>query len=378
MRIALNLLYLIPDVVGGTQTYAMELIRALAALDTQNEYLLLVNREAAQLPLVDAPNFRRVVCPVQARRRPVRYAWEQSVLPALLLARRVQLVHSLGYVGPLATPCRHVVTIYDLNYLGHQSLMTSARRNVLSKIVPRVAHAADHVLTASEFSRQQIAQHIGLPPDKITVTLGGTRTLGSETSGDWSEIARNYGIVGPYAIAFGSRQPHKNLERLLEAFTCIQADVPHTLVLVGHLPEGTDLRTQIAKAGLASRVIVTGYVPDAHVMPLIANADLFVFPSLYEGFGLPALDAQGAGVALACSTAGSLPEVAGAGAVYFDPCSVEEMAAKMRLCLTNPELRTELVAKGKTNLARFSWQQTARLTLDVYERLNRNGRTGRF
>lgn len=369
MRVALNILYLIPGVVGGTQTYAVELIRALARLDTENEYLIYMNREAAELELTDAPNFRRVVCPIHAIRRPVRYAWEQAALPHQLRLRRIHVLHSLGYVGPLASPCRHVVTIHDLNYLHHENKIGGAKRNLLAKLIPRVARAADHLLTVSEFSKREMVEHIGVPAEKITVTHEGQREYIPETPQLRAEVERRYPVARPYLAAFSSPSPHKNISRLLEAFAQIRAEVPHDLLLIGHLPEGRDLRAEITRLGLDDRIALTGYVPDEHVMPLLARAALFVFPSLYEGFGLPLLDAQRAGVPVACSTAASLPEVAGSGAVKFDPCSVSEMAQVIRMVLTDPLLQASLRERGRTNLARFAWERAARETRAVYESL---------
>lgn len=369
MRIALNLLYLIPGVVGGTQTYAVELMQALARRDAENEYLYFVNREAADFPFVDAHNFRRVVCPLNATRRAVRYAWEQAVFPRLLRSQRVDVVHSLGYVGPLSTASRHVVTIHDLNYLCHENMIRPTQRKLLARMVPAVARAADHILAISEFSKNQIVEHIGVPAEKVTVTLLGARKMPSVSSEVQSETLTRYGVKTPYVVAFSSPSPHKNIGRLIEAFAQVKDTIPHSLVLIGHAPAAQDWQAESARAGLAGRTVTTGYVPDEDVILLLAQADLFVFPSLYEGFGLPALEAQQAGVAVASSNISSLPEIAGEGAVYFDPCSVAEITQTLRRCLADAELRRTLVGKGQRNLTRFDWNETARQTLEVYRRV---------
>jgi glycosyltransferase involved in cell wall biosynthesis len=367
MRIALNLLFLIPGVVGGTQTYATGLMRGLAEIDTENEYFVFLNREAADLELPQAANFRRIVCPVRATRRERRYAWEQGRLPWQLRACRADLVHSLGYVGPLFAPCPQVVTIHDMNYLAVPEEVASVRQKALQLLVAQTARRSAHIVAVSEFSQREIERYLGIASDRITVTHEGPRDL-TASAEPWSALAERYGLERPYLIAFSSPFLHKNIPRLIEAFARLRAEVPHDLALVGHAPEGQNLHAEIAKRGVTERVRVTGYVPEAHVMPLLAHADLFVFPSWYEGFGLPILDAQRAGVAVASSTAASLPEVAGDGALYFDPTSVEEMTQTLRRALLDAALRECLVAKGRANLSRFSWQKTAQKTLEVYTR----------
>jgi len=367
LRIGLNLLYLLPGVVGGTQTYAVSLITALAAADTENEYFLYLNRESAGLEIMTAPNFRRVVCPVWAVRRPARYAFEQLALPLALRRDGIGLLHSLGYVGPLLPPCPHVVSIHDLIYRGHQAMMTGGKQKALEFFVRQTARRADRIITISQSSKREIVADIGVDPQKVCVTLlAGRPAPGHATDAERALVLARYGITAPYLLAFSSPNPVKNIPRLLEAFALACADLPHQLVLVGHPPGGTDFAAEAARRGLGGRVVPTGYVPDADIAPLLQGAALFAFPSLYEGFGLPLLDAQQAGVPVVCSRAASLPEVAGEGAVLFDPASVEEMRAAIRAGLLDQTLRGRLVSAGNANARRFSWERTARQTLDVY------------
>jgi len=372
MRVALNLLYLIPSVVGGTETYARSLLAALAAVDRDTEYRVFVNAEAAELDVTPAPNFRRVLCPVPGRRRPVRYAWEQTVLPAQLLWHGVDLLHSLGYVGPIYPPCPHVVTVHDLNYLRHADSMPATKRRLLRFFVEHTAARADHLLTVSQFSRAEIIAELpGVDPTAVTVTPNAARTLGGAPGGSESPatVARRYGLPGPYVAAFSSQSSHKNIPRLIEAFARVAPTVPHGLVLIGHQPADSSLRAAVDRHALGDRVRFTGYVPDADVPFLLRGADLFAFPSLYEGFGIPVLEAQAAGVPVACSSAASLPEVAGDAAVLFDPTSVDDMARALGACLTDAALRDRLRRAGLANVTRYSWEETARRTLAVYRRV---------
>ncbi len=366
MRIGLNLLYIIPGENGGTQTYAEALIKALALLDREDEFTAFVSEEGAALELPQQPNFRKVVCPVRAVRREARYAYEQTVFPGLLRRHKLDVLHSLGYVCPLFAPCRSVVSIHDLNYFTPWHGMSRQKRLFLGGFVALSARRADAVLTISQFSKSEILRYLKVPASKVTVTLLGPREALPLAPGRWKDIAAQYALDTPYLMAFGSLTENKNIPRLVRAFAQIQTEVPHTLLLVGHLAAGSALGEEIAALGIADRVKITGYVPDDHVMPLLQHADLFVFPSLYEGFGLPVLDAQKAGVAVACSTAASLPQVAGDGAEFFDPASVEDMSRVLLECLRDPARRSALIEAGHANAERFSWERTAAATLECY------------
>ena len=366
MLIALNLLYLIPGVVGGTETYARSLIHALAREDSDNEYAVFLSREAADLDVTPAPNFRRIVCPIVAMKRAARYSWEQAVLPLQLLRENPALIHSLGYVIPLAARGPQVVTVHDVNYLGHKGRRTAVGRRAFQFFVERTVKRADKVITISEFSRSEIIRHMKAPEEKVVVVHAAGREASDAPAftAEGSEMLRS--IARPYIVAFSSLSAHKNISRLIAAFTKIAASVPHSLVLIGHLPEKSTERSEIEAAG-DDRIHFTGYLPDAEVEHLMRNASLFAFPSLYEGFGLPILEAQNAGVPVVCSSAGALPEVAGKGALVFDPHSVDDMANSMQRCLVDVDLRVSLVKSGYENARQFSWSRAARETLGVYK-----------
>jgi len=365
VRIAANLLYLLPGYVGGTETYAVSLLSALARVDRENEYLLFVNQESAGFCARHGLPFEELICPLRASSRLQRYVWEQAMLPIQLRHHRVDIVHSLGYVSPVFAPCASVVTIHDLNTVALQDVLSWKKRIALSILVRESADRADRVLTVSEFSRSEIQRYLGTDPSKISVVYEGPRRNDRVPAG-WDELEATYGLRKPYVAAFGSVSVHKNIPCLVDAFAAVSAQVLHSLVIVGHTrPPAERAIADARHRGV--RVVTTGYVPDAHISPLLSHADLFVFPSLYEGFGLPALEAQQAGVPLLSSDAGSLPEVAGEGAYYFDPHSVEDLSQALRTCLQDRDLRERLRRKGAENVARFSWEQAAQQTLRAYE-----------
>jgi glycosyltransferase involved in cell wall biosynthesis len=367
VRIGVNLLYLIPGVVGGTETYAAGLLRGLAAMNLPDEFLVFVNRESADWPLPRAGNFTRVVCAVSATNRAARYFFEQFRLPRLLKVHAVELVHSLGYVSPLFPACPSVVTIPDLNYRAFGRAMPVHRRWALAFLVRQSARRSRHVVTISEFSRKQILCAFGVDPRKVTVTLLACDSEAAAPGPAAGEIRARLGIRTPYIIAFSSSSPHKNIPRLLEAFTRakLRHSFPHQLVLVGHPPSDADLNSVPETSGLDS-VLFTGYLNEISLRTVLAGAELVAVPSIYEGFGLPVLEAMAAHVPVVSSRVASLPEVAGEGALYFDPFSVQDMADKLATLLLDPGLRGALRDKGIENLRRFSWEGTAAQTLEVY------------
>jgi glycosyltransferase involved in cell wall biosynthesis len=368
MRVVLNLLYLLPGVVGGTETYAKSLIKAFSRQDEDNEYYVFLNRESADLDVTPAENFSRVVCPINAVNRAARYSWEQGAMPLQLRKVKPDLIHSLGYVIPLAAKGPQVVTVHDVNYLGHKGWRTGIGRTAFRFFAERTVKRAERIIAVSRFSKAEIVKHMKVKPEKVTVVHSAGREAAGprrQNGHSTSEIVRN--ITRPYIMAFSALSAHKNIPRLISAFGKIASIVPHDLVLVGHMPVKSSVRAEMEAAGGDDRIHFTGYLPESDVASLLQNASLFAFPSLYEGFGLPLLDAQNAGVPVVASSAGALPEIAGDSARFFDPHSEEDMAKVMQRALLDPDLRTRLVEKGHTNAQSFSWDRTARETLDVYK-----------
>lgn len=371
MRIGINLLYLLPGIVGGTETYAAGLLQGLARVNSTDQIIVFVNQDAAEWPLPPVDNIKRVVCPIVGRKRNQRYFFEQTTFPLYLRRYHIDLLHSLGYIGPVISPCPTIVTIHDTNnYVAVAKGMPMYRRFVLPFITRLVAQTANQIITVSEFSKAEILHRMKLSASKISVIYEASNLgITSESAETWSELKNKYHIQEPYIMAFGGTTIHKNILRLIQSFNAIKNKFPYHLVLIGHLPPNVDLDNFLSEQSLTARIISTGYVPSNHISPLLSHADLFVLPSLYEGFGLPVLEAQEAGVAVACSTAGALPEVAGEGARFFDPNSVASISEALIDCLANVALREELKHKGNENLKRFSWEKAALETLAVYRQV---------
>ena len=375
MRIGLNLLFLIPNKVGGTETYTIGLIHALSQIQQEHEYYLFINQESKSLNLTNHPKFHIVVCPIQAKYRAVRFLWEQIVLPWQVFVLRLDILHSLGYISPLVLPCKSVVTIHDLNFVSILEAFSWLNRVGHRFFVTNSAKRANHILTDSGFGKDEIVSHLKIAQEKISVTYAAPKVRQPNVQSDsqWLLIRQRLGIQKPYILAFSSLAPHKNISRLLEAFAILrtQKNFQGQMVIVGHLPvRGPALNDLIHKLELgANELIITGYLPDNEVTELLSHAALFVFPSLYEGFGLPVVEAMAAGVPVVCSSHSSLPEIAGDAAIFFDPLNTQEIVDVIMRIFDDEVSKQQLRERGWQNLQRFSWLKTARGTLDVYERV---------
>lgn len=372
MRIGLNLLYLIPGIVGGTETYAKGLLKGLKAIGSEHEFVLFLNRESADLMDHDDSGFTKVICPVWASNRKSRYIFEQFRLRKYLLQYKIDLLHSLGYTSPLLRTCPTVVTVHDLNYKAFGNTMPLLRRLALSVFVRQAVRCANMVVTVSQFSKRQIIGQYPFAREKVRVIYHGSDHIDHRWQTDKERTSRSHSRSQdwqrPYAIAFSSESVNKNILRLLEAFMEARrtSALEHHLVLIGH-------KSSLARAPKNDEykhvVHWAGYLKGNDFLKVMRHADFMVFPSFYEGFGLPVLEAMASGVPVICSNTASLPEVAGDAVLYFDPYSVKDMAAKISMVAVNQRLKDHLREKGYLNHTRFSWRKTATETLALYNRI---------
>jgi glycosyltransferase involved in cell wall biosynthesis len=364
MRVGINLLYLIPNQSGGIETYGVCLVNALVELDRTNEYVVFLNKESEALPLNESANLKTIVCNVRAVHRPLRYLYEQIVLPFLLIRHRIDLVHSLGYVAPLVVPCINVVTVPDMNYVDVRQNLPWFKCLMLAFFSSTSVRLTDQVITISNFSKSVICRRLGTAPAKITVTHLGPGWLGKPPVAiDWEALRTHYDLPGKYIIAFGGGALHKNIPRLIQAYLECKDAHDYALVIMGRLPANVEL-PEIPGDDGSSKIQWLGYVPTAHIQPLLGHSALYVLPSLYEGFGMPILEAQFAG---ASSNAASLPEIGGEGAIYFDPLSVPAISEAIRSALKGDASWIAGIRRAaEANLLRFSWKATAQASLEVY------------
>jgi glycosyltransferase involved in cell wall biosynthesis len=311
-----------------------------------------------------------VTVPVDARSRPEWVRGEQQLLPRLAKREAVDLLHSLASTGPVWGPFRRAVTIHDVIYRVHPEAHAGLRARAMGVLVPLAARRSDRVIVPSRSTKDDLTSLLHVPAAKIDVVPEGVRLPPADRPTDVTGV-RNRLEIGdrPVVLTVSAKRPHKNLMRLLEALALIPGDRRPVLVLPGYPTEWeAELRGKAHELGLDGDTRFLGWVTEGELDALYAAASCFVFPSLYEGFGLPVLDAMARGVPVACSDRGSLPEVAGAAARLFDPEQPTAIAAAIETLLSNRDEADRLAAAGRARAAGFTWQQTARLTAEVYRR----------
>ncbi|MFN9754497.1 MAG: glycosyltransferase family 4 protein [bacterium] len=276
------------------------------------------------------------------------------------------------YTAPLLCSAPVVVSVHDVSYLEHPEFFPRARRIQLRWTVERTVRRAAKVVTLSEFSRAGIARAYGMNPDKIAVVPAACSEIFRPQPRAQAQafVDGRFSLRAPFILCVGDLQPRKNPIGLIRAFEELVANYPqltHKLVFVGKDTWFAPRVHQIAEASpFSNRIHFTGYVNDDELLQLYNAGDLFVFPSFYEGFGSPLLEAMACGVPVACSNRSAMREVAGEAAHQFNPYSTREMVVAMRDLLLDPDYRAEMGRRGRENAARYSWRQTARQTLDLY------------
>jgi glycosyltransferase involved in cell wall biosynthesis len=373
MRIGINALFMIPGGVGGSETYLRNLVAHLGRIDQINEYVVFTNKESSNTFRLTGSNFREILCPIRAVFRPARVIYEQLFLPLQAKKHNIDVLHSPGYTAPIATPCRSVVTIYDLNFLRHPEDFSRLSALTLKILVPMAAKRCDMIITLSKNSMRDIVAALDVAEKNVHVIYPAASESVSERKGSRvNQVRQRYGIRGKFILSVAASHPHKNLYRLVEAYHTLRKkhSIEHQLVLVGL--EGRDhsrILSLIEELSLEGEVVATGWIPGEHLALLYESADVSVLTSLYEGFGLPVLEAMKHGVPVVSSNVASLCEATGGATILVDPYKVPDIAAAIQQVLVDPVLRASLVERGYKQAQEFSWAETARQTLAAYGEL---------
>ena len=359
MRIGVNALYLIPGAVGGTEIYLRNLLDSLGQIDSANEYFLFTNQETGRELGPARANFHVLEQPFRAAFRPARIAWEQTALPLAAAAYRVDVLFNPGFTAPLVCGCPQVTVFHDLQHKRHPEHFRWFDLPFWRFFLYWSAHLSRIVIADSAATGADLEKFYRLPPQKIRVV-----PLGVDPK--FFAIA-NLRKPEPMLLAVSTLHPHKNLDRLLHAFAAFHRKRPDfRLVITGlrgfHSANLERLREDL---GLEASVEFTGWIPRADLYDLYARAWAFFYPSTFEGFGLPVLEALAAGLPTACSRIEPLASVASTAALQFDPGDEAQMLDAMNRLVTDERLRERLSAAGPGRAAEFSWHATARQTLDA-------------
>jgi len=381
MRIGIDARFLTHPQPGGFKTYTENLIASLARVDPENDYVLYLDRSPdPNAPLPRQPNF--TVCVVPGTWPLLGMPWREQVGLARQAARdRLDLLHSPSLTAPFRLACPSVVTIHDMIWCFAERFSgrkpASSRRRLMDwyyRWTPKIAaRKASAIITVSHASKDSIQRYLGVPSDRIFVTYEAASPIYRPVKdlGALAAIQRKYDLLPDSVLAIGSADPRKNIAMLVQAYARLPGELQarHMLAIVWtHRFLATSLEEQIAALGLRNRVRFLERVSDDDLLGLYNAAALFVFPSRYEGFGLPLLEAMACGTPVVAANNSSIPEIVGDAARLVDTESAPAIAAAITELLTNPTLRRTLVESGFKRAARFSWKQCARETIAVYRK----------
>jgi glycosyltransferase involved in cell wall biosynthesis len=355
LRIGINALYLIPGGVGGTEIYLRSLLTALTEIDDCNEYFVFTNLETGPLLVPKRPNFHAVPQAVRATFRPGRIIWEQTMLPLTVTRLRLDALLNPGFTAPIYCPCAAVSVFHDLQHKRHPEYFRRLDLPLWRILLYASAHVSTLLLADSDATGADLLHFYRLPPGKIRVVR-----LGVDPA--FFGMCR---APEKFLLTVSTLHPHKGFDSLLKAFAEFRSIRPDfRLVIVGlrgfHAKALERLREEL---GLTCHVTFTGWIPREELYDLYARAWAFVYPSTFEGFGIPVLEALAAGIPTGCSNIEPLSEVAGEAALRFNPHDTAAMRNAMARLVSDEELQARLAAEGPRRAALFSWKATARATL---------------
>jgi glycosyltransferase involved in cell wall biosynthesis len=368
MRIGINALYLLPGKVGGSETYIRSLVINLLEMDRDNIYVIFINKESIGIFPESDPRIKIILCPIKATNRPLRILWEQFILPFQVRRHNVDVLLSAGMTAPFFCPVPSALVIYDLQHVNQPQNFPPLYRFFLKTIIYLSAKTADRIITISEHVKLDIIRHYKIRRHNIMVGYLAVDQdkffpIGSE---DIEAIRTKYELPEHYILYAAALLPHKNHDRLLQAFKEIHENMPGMmLVLTGAWESGYDrIMGMIKETGLRNNVIMLGWLPFDDIPALYRGAQLFVYPTLHEGFGLPILEAMASAVPVVCSEIEPLIEVAGDAALFVDPYDHKDIARGISLVLNSREDRSKLIQKGLHRVRNFTWGKTAKDTLE--------------
>jgi len=354
----------------GVGTYVRNLVRWLARLDRTSEYVLLCRREDCESIEQLGHNFR----PFPDRSANYSVA-EQLTVPLDIVRVRADLFHAPHYVLPALTPCRSIVTIHDCIHLMFPQYLPGRLAHAYARCAFWLAtNRSARILTVSEASKRDILRFCSIPSDKVDVIYNAIDDRFSQTPDPtkMTRVRERYQLQDRFLLYSGNVKPHKNLERLIDAFARLRCQgFPNIKLLItgSEISRYATLRRAVHRYNLHQHVRFLGFLSADTLAILYQLADAFVFPSLYEGFGLPPLEAMASGTPVLTSNLSSLPEVVGDAALLIDPYDPESIADGMRQILSEDSTRERLIRRGRERAASFSWEESVNRVLTIYRQV---------
>lgn len=351
---------------GGPRTYVLNLIDYLLKIDRENEYVIFYNSGEH---LGRFPQAKEVVVPFA---NPATRLFREHLLMAYYYKKeRLDIIHNPKSAISLLKPCKTVTTIFDLIPVTNPETEKWMARAYWKVQIPIAARYADFVITSSEFAKKEIINRYGTRGDRIKVIpiSYNSNCRPIEPGPETEAVKKRYSIPDKYILYVGTIQPRKNISTLIKAYSSLAKSgrITHKLVITGRKGWLYDPLFELIKnEGMEEKAIFTGFVPDEELPYIYNRADIFVYLSLFEGFGIPPLEAMACGVPVICSNTTSLPEVAGDAGILVAPTDQKAVEEAILKIIQSPSLREEMREKGLIQAGRFSWERTARETLDVY------------
>jgi len=360
----------VPVRPAGAGVYAIELVRALMERDPRDGYAVFARGPWFDDGAAARRNWR--VERVHARSRPTRLMWEQFRLPRQAARLGLDVLHSTHHTLPQAPMhAKRVVTVHDLTFLRIPRRYPFLRRFYMRTMTELSTRVADAIIVPSRTVRDDLCRLPGVRDRRVHVVYEAAAAAYAPMLNEHArEIASRYGLDGPYLLSVGSVEPGKNRSRLVRALRALRDEgIELTLAVVGQRAWSYEEEfALVERLGMADRVRYLGYVEIDHLPALQSAADAFVFPSLYEGFGLPVLEAMACGTPVLTSNVSATAEVAGDAALLVDPSSVSSIADGVRRIVCDADLRDELSRRGLERVRTFSWRRAADETYEVYRR----------
>ena len=360
LHIGVNALYLIPGGVGGSETYLRNLLRALAALETPHRFTVFTNRETGREAVPDHPHWQVQPAQVRARYRPARLIYEQTILP--WRCGGVDVLFCPGFTAPALAPCPAVTTIHDLQHKRHPEYFRWFERPFWRYFVWQAVHTSARLVAVSETTRADLMQCYTIDSDKVEVVGHGVEeeffSVGARRQNRNPE---------PVLLCPSTTHPHKNHARLVRCFRQFSAAHPEWRLVMTGVSGFADrgVREQIAALGLESRVQILGWLPREELYSWFERAGAVVYPSTFEGFGFPVVEALAAGIPVACSNIEPLRTIAADAALLFDPASEADMLHALERIGSDEPLRAQLAQAGPIRAAQFTWRKCAEKTLAI-------------
>ncbi len=389
MKIGVNGRFLVAKRTG-VQRAAYNLIRALVEVDTVNQYILFTAEDQVGNPEWQRPNVTVIPSRIREGESIRNHIWEQFTLPRLARRHQVDILHSPANLAPLFYLGRSVIHIHDLCFVVNPQWFSFSFRTLYNFIIPRLARRAARVITNSNNSRNDLLQFCNLSADRVSQIYWAVDDLFSrpqapdpehETAAEVqarSDIAEQFAKLDDYILYVGSLEPRKNIGTLLEAYEELRTkhpDIKTKLVLIGgESPLFAEVRLKVKR--YTEDVLFKGFVNDDILREYYRHAQLFVYPSLYEGFGLPPLEAMASGVPVVTTMTSSIPEVVGRAALMVNPHDTGQLAETMARVLGDRTISEDLIRKGRAQVRKFNWVRVARNTLAVFYEVYNDSKTG--